>query len=357
MRLLGGVVVMVMLLLTVADGDWASAEVTCSYDAASRSVTVQLAGTITVIERVGAGIEASGQPCGGATLANTDSIVVNGTDQSDELLLNESVARFAGVLFELHMSEFDYLDIYRGDGNDTITIGQDGIALDADGVADMRFLDGWPRLHIDTASGSDRVSGQGGNGTGAATFRPLDIRAVGGGDVIHGGEGNDMVFRNWHNTGALPDRIYGGGGDDYTSLIWTDDGVVISGGDGVDSVYAAWRTPVRMSLDGVANDGMPDAATNNVLPDVENLRGGLASDILTGDRSSNKLMGGGGSDVLVGGRGSDQLRGGGGDDQLEAGDGMADRVQGGNGIDSATVDCGRDKVTDVESATCAPARI
>src|SRR3954467_9129598 len=100
MRLLGGVVVMVMLLLTVADGDWASAEVTCSYDAASRSVTVQLAGTITVIERVGAGIEASGQPCGGATLANTDSIVVNGTDQPDELLLNESVARFAGVLFD-----------------------------------------------------------------------------------------------------------------------------------------------------------------------------------------------------------------------------------------------------------------
>jgi hypothetical protein len=175
-----------------------------------------------------------------------------------------------------------------------------------------------------------------------------------GGDVVHGGNGSDVIAR-FSGPAPTADRIYGGGGDDTIWLAPTDDGTIISGGSGTDTVNGGDGGPVDMSLDGVANDGAA-GQHNNVLPDVENLRGGDGDDVLIGDNGPNQILGGRGNDHIVGGWGVDRLAGGLGDDTIDAGNGMADGVLGGDGHDTATVDCGAfpDRVSDVETTTCAP---
>ncbi|WP_304502635.1 retention module-containing protein [Bordetella sp. LUAb4] len=92
--------------------------------------------------------------------------------------------------------------------------------------------------------------------TGASTFDVAgDTR--GGNDVIHGGDGNDIIF--------------GQGGDDQ-----------LFGDDGNDILYG-----------GEGND---------------TLRGGDGNDILFGGNGSDTLIGGKGDDILVGGAGSDTFK-------------------------------------------------
>jgi Ca2+-binding RTX toxin-like protein len=334
----------------------APADVSCSYDGGTRTATISLLGGIGYLLRDGQKIMFEGAQCGSATMGNTDTIDVEGSIVPDELDLSESQGRFAGIHFDLHLSDSDYLDIFRGDTNDVITVGDQGVSLDNDNTLDMAYVGGGqPIVHINTAGGSDRISGQGGHGTGGPTSVPLSIVLYMGGDVVHGGNGPDQIARFELGSAPTADRIYGEGGDDTTALGWTDDGTIISGGSGTDTVAGgADGTPLDISLDGVANDGEP-GRHNNVLADVENLRGGDGDDVLIGDNGSNQIIGGGGNDQLVGGWGPDQLIGGNGDDTIEAGNGMSDGVMGGNGNDTAVVDCGTpaDRVVDVETTTCA----
>ena len=86
--------------------------------------------------------------------------------------------------------------------------------------------------------------------------------------------------------------------------------------------------PLRVSLDGVANDGSncPGAACNgdNVLPDFETLLGSDNGDeVLVGNKAPQGMIGNGGNDVLKGGGGADALTcntgsviGGGGGDRF-----------------------------------------
>ena len=133
--------------------------------------------------------------------------------------------------------------------------------------------------------------------------------------------------------------------------------------------YDDRRAPLRISLDGVANDGAAGEG-DNVLDDVEVVHGGRRGDTLIGNARRNFLQGGPGSDTLVGGGGPDVLEGaiedhgtrsgtrpnrllggaggdcllgGGGGDSLRGSDG-ADTLSGEGGRDSLRAGAGRDYV-------------
>src|SRR5436189_223508 len=62
-----------------------------------------------------------------------------------------------------------------------------------------------------------------------------------------------------------------------------------------------------VSLDGLANDGVPDfnVSDDNVMPDVEGVLGGHGADVLTGNGLDNLFDGGPGADELTGLGGAD----------------------------------------------------
>ena len=135
------------------------------------------------------------------------------------------------------------------------------------------------------------------------------------GDVdLHGGPGTDTVLgdaaANGLDGGSGNDSILGGGGGDS-----------VHGGPGFDAMsYADRAEGVRVTLDGVADDGSPGEG-DDVFPDVEALYGTNGDDELraSGGPVNVTLVGAGGDDVLAGGPGNDELIGGAGADTLSGG--------------------------------------
>lgn len=124
--------------------------------------------------------------------------------------------------------------------------------------------------------------------------------------------------------------------------------------------YAGAASGVTVSLAlAVQNRGSGDAAGDRLIA-IENLRGSIAGDSLTGDANDNvidgglsadDIQGGGGSDTLIGGYGDDIVSGGLGADALQGDDGNdqlsgddgADTLYGGQGIDLLTGGAGADR--------------
>lgn len=147
--------------------------------------------------------------------------------------------------------------------------------------------------------------------TGAPATPELSVVVDGGAgdDTIIGSPGSDAI-----SGGAGRDLVLGGGGADD-----------IRGDSGFDSAsYCGAQSPVAMSLDGAANDGVSGQGAN-IASGVEDLIGGDGNDTLIGDAASNHVVGGLGDDVLDGGPGPDALDGGAGRDRLLARDGVPRR--------------------------------
>ena len=89
----------------------AGAAVTCTYDAGTRTANLHLDNTITVLERDGKALLAAGNPCDGATVANTDTMNVDGAGQ---LVLQEVSYRFGDIRFNLDLTAPSWFDVYRG---------------------------------------------------------------------------------------------------------------------------------------------------------------------------------------------------------------------------------------------------
>jgi Ca2+-binding RTX toxin-like protein len=123
---------------------------------------------------------------------------------------------------------------------------------------------------------------------------------------LDGGDGDDALVG-----GPRTDLLTGGGG--------TDELIGYGGHDRAD--YRDHWSPVTVSLDGVANDGVPGEG-DNVHPTIEEVRGGLSPDHLIGGPGPDRLLGGPGGDTLDGLGGGDALTGGPGDDILNGGDGI-----------------------------------
>lgn len=153
------------------------------------------------------------------------------------------------------------------------------------------------------------------------------IAGSGGPDLIDGRGGDDIIC----GEGGPDVMVHGPGADTF------------DGGRGRDTVsYATSNRGVRVTIDGVADDGGPFEG-DNVARSVEIVRGSMYRDTLIGSENDDvlrgldgrdRLRGLSGDDRLYGGDGGDILHGGAGDDHVDGGY-KFDRCRGGGGLDSA----------------------
>jgi Ca2+-binding RTX toxin-like protein len=254
-----------------------------------------------------------------------------------------------------------YDEISGGPGNEQILGGDDDDLLDGGGGTDV--VDGGPGA--DTIGNND-LNPPDGPGTQASGGLGNDkIYLPPGGGTATGGEGNDTI---WGGTGN--DQLLGGEGNDSLSGFAGNDTLdagpgddvlegkdapsgpssiargagsdLVNGGDGVDVVrYDLRATRVTASLDDVRNDG--EAGENDLLLGIENIDGGGADDVLSGNAGPNAIQGDLGNDTISGLGGNDLLNGGSGDDAVNGGDGE-DAVNGGPDNDAVDGGPGADQL-------------
>ncbi len=193
----------------------------------------------------------------------------------------------------------------RGLAGDDTLAGNDGIGADG---ADT--LSGGSHVNGDTASYATRTAlidvtiddlpddGGGGEDDNVRT----DIENVTGGTGINRLTGD--ADANMLIGGSNFDLLTGKGGPD-----------VLSGGGGPNDIasYAGHNADVTVTIGDGANDGDVggiDGSGDDVMADIENLRGGSGDDRLTGNAVANELEGFAGDDVLRGASGNDRLTGG-----------------------------------------------
>jgi Ca2+-binding RTX toxin-like protein len=262
---------------------------TCTYDAATDSVTASIAPG-EAASLIVAGTEVrfgpAPLPCGAATTTNTDSITVRGATGSVETLtIDQTGGLFApGATAETGSSEIEIsvlladasdLVVVKGtEGPDTLSFGTNGFAVNTDADVDVTLSPFPNRVEVFGLGGANTITGRGGLGAGGDFPAKLILRAGDAGDTLTGGLGND--------------ELYGGAGAD-----------TIEGRAGADLAL-----------------------------------GGGGGDTISGNDGDDDLSGGSGADVLIGGDGSDTLR---------AADGQADpNVNGGQGSDTAFYDAALD---------------
>src|SRR5215510_959929 len=237
---------------------------TAAYALTTLGVTVDLV----------AGI-ATGAEIGTDTLVSIESVegglgsdIIRGDAGANRLLGGDGDDRLAG------RGGDDFLD--GGNGNDTA-----GYALDTLGVN----VD----LVLGTASGAEA-----GNDTLVSI------------ENVEGGLGNDIIRGD-----AGANRLLGGDGDDRLAGRGGDD--FLDGGNGSDTAAYALTT-LGVTVDLVAGIATGAEIGTDTLVSIENVEGGLGSDIIRGDAGANRLLGGDGDDRLAGRGGDDFLDGGNGID-------------------------------------------
>ena len=210
---------------------------------------------------------------------------------------------------------------YRAAGPVNVTAdgaaADDGESGEGDNVAaDVEVIDGSPYddaivgnatdNRIDAGEGDDFVDGAAGQDT---------VLGGPGADTLYGGDGNDVV-----DAGSGADAVDGGPGDDRLLDGLDGDPDRLDGGDGEDVAdYSGSRANLRISLNGVADDGGP-AEGDDVL--TEDVLTGSGSDVVTGAAGRNVIDTGDGDDVIG----------------LRGDAGVVDDLSCGAGIDAADVD-------------------
>lgn len=126
---------------------------------------------------------------------------------------------------------------------------------------------------------------------------------------VEAGEGNDFIRGR---PGAGREELYGADGDDEIITGPPEEGKVLDGGGGNDTITvigAAPRSAVGSKSSGVARligGAGRDRLTGGPRPD--NLAGGTGNDSLRGGGGADKLRCGGGKDSAIGGGGSDKAK-------------------------------------------------
>jgi Ca2+-binding RTX toxin-like protein len=263
----------------------------CSYDPTSKTLTTTIPsgglGRLSVSSGAIVFDNGTAQDCGGATLANVESIKVNGTVGTVErLTVDQSTGAFVGGAAEgTGVAEVEIV-VALGDasdlvavtgtpGDDTLAVGVKGVAVNSDSDVDVEIspLPAWVGISGD--GGVDYLSGRGGFGAGSVFTGTLEavLEGASGGTIL-GGAGNDALV--------------GSGGADH-----------IEGREGNDALH------------------------------------GLGG--------NDTLNGQGGNDTITGDGGADSMSGSDGDDVFHANDGEADTyINGGPGTDTANYDAAFD---------------
>ena len=318
----------------------------CTYDAGTRTATASLVTSQEGTLSVGAGgeIVADAIPCGAATTANTDDVVVTGTDRQDVVTIDLSgpggpfEAPGTGEEVHLHMAlgddqctcaaEAQRVAVIGTTGSDHIVVGQDFVNgndtgpwranFDADEDLDPDLTSGDPVREVDGGAGDDTISGLGGSGTGIA---PVTL-------TMTGGTGDDTLV-----AGGDRDFVYPGPGSDQVRGSPEGRGTAVS--------YADLPTGIETSFDGgEVVDG--DGATDFLSRDVRRLIGSEHDDTLRADDTFGAyvLDGAGGDDTVVGGPYQDGLSGGAGDDIVEGARGYTEEDGPGYSFEGDSLDGG-----------------
>jgi hypothetical protein len=236
-----GLPLAVLLLLATSTG--VRAQATCSYDASSHDVAIQIpsqpdAFSQTTVSSLEGQIWVNGAACGGAALSNTDTIRVNGTSDREELILYGMFApgltpESAGepeieLLIDL-ADGINHVDMFMGsDGRDHVVIGSLGADLNADGDVDL-VTTGLMGLGYWAFRGDDLISARGGPGAGGPRSTAVFVVGGGGNDRLLGGPAGDTLLgrggRDVLKGGAGRDHLFGENGNDR-----------LIGGKGTDSL-------------------------------------------------------------------------------------------------------------------------
>jgi Ca2+-binding RTX toxin-like protein len=314
-RGIGATALTAALLLVVASP--ASAAFTsCTYVGGTVTATTDFSPSFGTLSVDGGVIEADATPCGEATVANTDLIlVVDGPGLGDpQIRIDLSGGAFApGATDEADGSSEIEIDVTLTDvnlpaveivgtaGADHVVAGSLGMNLNAAEAADdvdvtFALVGGDPLGVIDRLIGltaDDVLSNAGGEGTGAPwpSSTPL----------IDGGPGNDRLL-----AGTEDALLVGGAGSDE----------LVGGPDELDTLRGG--------------------------PGADVLSAGPGGDVLDGEGGADLLAGGGGDDELTGGAGTDVVLGGAGADGFATDDDQLDVVLGGPGPDAANADLAGD---------------
>ena len=392
MKRLPAIVALVVVLTIALPASPADAGASlCSFDAQSATVTVSIGGLgrLQIYLVNGDEIYVSGQACGGATTANTDTIVVNASssDGFDILLATGPFAPgktdegdgSSEIEFEIFGGPV-HLAITGSNGPDVIlagtgaapsltTTGSDGALFDLNGGEAIQDADvsvaytDLDTFESDGHGGADVFSGGGFAGAPAGAYvGPVYVlRGSAGDDVISpglgttgfylGGSGTDTLSFAWlpadcdavlfegHGQFFYPcdgasfyprffERIVGHAGVDWLGGGANDETLIGAGGE--DELFA---TAGSDTMDGGA--GRDLARFDNV--------GATTADLLTGQATGafgttsfariEDLSGSPRDDLLIGDNRSNRLFGEDGDDVLK-GKGSLDTLDGGNGTDT-----------------------
>jgi len=364
--------VVATLTATWAGAARAQSPATCSFDQGTATVTVTVNVTPATVRAVKATgeIHVDGQPCGAATVNNTDTIQVNGntSTQPDTVSFTGSFA--PGLTPEgTGGSEIEIYSTLRGNGDelvvfltardDRLRFASNGIDIGNDLDADI-FTGGISRVTINAGDGNDRVDASAYSQTGLLALhgRVGDDELIGAPlalNWLYGEDGNDTL-----RGGGLEDHLWGGMGDDvmfgggandwFHQAAFADGADDMRGGDGRDTVdYVERSVGVTVTIGSSSLDGEPGEG-DRVRGDVEDVRAGRGPDILVGNSGANyfwgdlgddELYGAGGDDILDGFAGSDLVIGDDGDDTLVGGSGN-DFLEGGDGADEFRGQAGND---------------
>jgi Ca2+-binding RTX toxin-like protein len=192
------------------------------------------------------------QDCGAATTANTDTItVVGAAGTTESITIDQTGGAFApgataetgtGAVSEIELAvnlgdATDGVKITGTSGDDTISAGANGVALNGDTDVDLTFGAVPLTLELTGEGGVNTLSARGGNGSGGLFTGRVVLRAGDGGDTLRGGLGDDDLFGG-EGADTLEgregnDTMTGAGGADMLSGSVGDD--TLTGGSGADT--------------------------------------------------------------------------------------------------------------------------
>lgn len=175
-------------------------------------------------------------------------------------------------------------------GNDTIIGGAGADVLVGNGGIDtVDYSGSSAAVNVDLGSGT----GLGGDAQGDTLAGFTNVIGSAFNDTLVGNSGVNVL-----SGGNGDDTLQGGAGAD-----------TLDGGAGIDTVsYAASSAGVTIDLRLLGPQVSSGDANGDTLTGIENIRGSVFADILTGDASDNIFIdgaGGGAADTLIGGAGND----------------------------------------------------
>lgn len=163
------------------------------------------------------------------------------------------------------------------------------------------------------------------------------LYAYDGDDIVYGGDKTDQIF-----VGSGDDIAYGGGGNDTFYDGGSGDDEYYGGSGGINGVsYDANSTGVNADLSAGTVDDDGDSTTDDLLFDINRIKGSQHDDELYGASTRDYFDGNDGDDLIYGYNGNDNLNGENGDDTIYGGNGN-DYITGGLGTNTLYGEDGND---------------